>query len=348
MSVATSVKAGLDRLFAGQEDPLALGLARIVIAGILFLTALLHAGNVGEYFSDESMIYGRFARLAFPSRWSLFFTIHEPTAVRAIWAIGVVALGLWTVGLFTRVSAVVGMLVWISMYGRNHLLYAYPDQLALMLGFLLALMPAGRGLSLDARWRGRGGTVPIWCRRLIQLQLAIVYTVTGLEKTGDTWRVDGTAIYYTLTNPYNRHFDAGPLFAALQPWVLKPMTFAVLAWEIAFGPFVAYHWLRDTVGPAWRARLLRGWATPDLRWLMLGFGAAMHVGIQLGVYVLFFSPLIVGCYVAFFDSDELRRAAARVRRLLPWARATDPDRNSRHGLSVPGGRPPERAVDDRA
>ena len=313
---------GLDRLFAGQEDPLALGALRVAIAGILFLSALLHVGNVGEYFSDESMIHGRFARLAFPSRWSLFFTVTDPTAVRAIWALGVVALGMWTLGLFTRISAIVGMVLWVSMYGRNYLLYAYPDQLALMYGVLLATMPAGRGLSLDARWRGKGGTVPVWCRRLFQLQLAIVYTSTGLAKTGDTWWVDYTAIYYTLTNPYNRHFDAGPLFAALQPWLLKPMTFVVLWWELLFGGFTVWHWVRDMLG---KRLPIRGWKIPDLRWLFLGFGAAMHVGIQLGVYVVFFSPLIVGSYLCFFDSDELRRAHAWIgdrlgrlrRRLLP-------------------------------
>ena len=302
----------IDRLLSGQEDALALGVVRSVIAGILFVSALLHVGAVGEYFSDESMIHGRFAKLAFPSRWSLFFSVQDPLAVRMIWALGVLALGMWTVGLFTRISSVIGMLLWISMYGRNPLLYAYPDQLALLLGFLLALTPAGRGFSLDARWRGRGGTVPVWCRRIIQLQLAIVYTVTGLEKTGDTWRVDGTAIWYTLNNPYNRHFDAAPLLAALQPWVLKPMTFVVLIWEVSFGGFVAYHWLRDMIGrrlPFWPRRL------PDLRWLFLGFGAAMHLGIQLGVYVVFFSPLIVGAYLSFFDADELRGAAARLRRL---------------------------------
>jgi hypothetical protein len=314
----------LDRLFAGHEDAHALGLLRAVIAGILCLSALLHVGNVGEYFSDESMIHGRFARLAFPHRWSLFFTITDPTAVRAIWALGVAALAMWSLGLFTRVSAIVGMLVWISMYGRNHLLYAYPDQLALLFGFLLALMPTGRGFSLDARWRGKGGTVPIWCRRLVQLQLAIVYTATGLAKTGDTWRVDYTAIYYTLTNPYNRHFDAGPLFAWLQPWLLRPLTFVVVWWETLFGAFMAWHWTRDMLG---QRVPLRGWRIPDLRWLFLGFGAAMHVGIQLSVYVVFFSPLIVGSYLCMFDSDELRRMAgwirdrgARVRRrLLPWS-----------------------------
>lgn len=293
-----------DAMFSGQEDAFSLGVFRAAIAGVLFISALMHVGSVGEYFSDESMINDRFAAIAFPSRWSLFFTIRDPLAVRAIWAVGVVALAMWTVGLLTRVSSIIGMVVWISMYGRNPLLYAYPDQLALMFGALLALMPSGRGFSLDARWLGWGGTVPVWCRRILQLQLAILYVVTGLEKTGDTWRVDGTAIYYTLNSPYNRHFDAGPLFAALQPWVLRPLTYAVLVWEVSFGAFVVYHWLRELAG----GRLpVIGWRIPDLRWLFLGFGVALHVGIQISVYVVFFSPLTIGSYVCFLSSDELRR-----------------------------------------
>jgi hypothetical protein len=323
----------LDALLSGQEDALALGVCRAVIAGILFVSSLLHLGSVAEYFSDASMINGRFALLAFPSRWSLFFHVRDPLAVQVIWTIGTAALGMWALGLYTRITSLLGMLLWVSMYGRNPLFYAFPDQLSMLFGALMAMMPAGRGFSLDARLRGKGGTVPVWCRRVIQLQLGIVYTSTGLEKTGDTWQVDGTAIYYTLTNPYNRHFDIGPLIATLQPWVLRPMTFMVLIWEVAFGGFVAFHWLRDLAGGRF-LRVLdrrksdsgsfasgvrpRGWPIPDLRWLFLGFGVLVHVGIQLGVYVVLFSPLMVGTYAGFLTSAELRRLARTLRR--PFSR----------------------------
>lgn len=315
-SLAERWRRGLDACFAGHEDPLALGVTRAVVAGVLFLSALLHAGAVGEYFSDESMINGRFAALAFPSRWSLFFHIRDPLAVRAIWTLGLLGLLAWTVGLYTRVAAIVGLTLWISMYGRNPLLYAYPDQLALMFGVLVALMPAGRGFSLDARWRGKGGTVPLWCRRIVQLQLAILYTSTGLAKSGETWQESGTAIYYTLTNPYNRHFDIGPLLARVQPWLLRPLTYLVLVWEVAFAGFVAYDWLREALGRRlpWPRRERGGWRLPDLRWLFLGFGAVMHLAIQLGVYVMFFSLLCVGSYASFLTSAELRALAGRLRR----------------------------------
>src|SRR5690606_22575157 len=132
-------------------------------------------------------------------RFSLFFYVTDPTAVRLIFAVGVVAHLLWLVGLFTVPAAIVSWLCWVSMYGRNPLLYSLPDQLQMALCTLLMLMPSGRALSLDERWRGRGGTVGVWCRRVIQLQMAVVYVGTGLLKSGKTWHEEGTALYYALS-----------------------------------------------------------------------------------------------------------------------------------------------------
>jgi hypothetical protein len=289
-----------------REDGAALGLLRVVVVTIFTLALLTHVGAVAEYFSDDSMLAGRFARKAFESRWSLFFHVTDPWAVRAIFCVGAVAHLLWVVGLYTRVSAAVSWLLWMSMMGRNPLLYSLADQLLMVLVTLLAIMPTGRGLSLDAAWRGKGGTVPVWCRRMIQLQLAVVYVGTGLLKTGDTWREDGTALYYTLANPYNRHFDIPHILAALQPWVLRPMTWLVLCWEVGFGGFVVVHWIRELLG---RPRRL-----PDLRKPFLGFGIAMHLGIQAMLYVAWFSPLAIGAYTAFLSPEEARRLVNRLRR----------------------------------
>lgn len=288
----------VDVLALQGEDPTSLGLLRLLVVGVLTASLLTHIGAVAEYFSDDSVIAGEFAREAFPSRFSLFFWIREPWAVRALFGLGLVAHLAWWVGAYTRVAAVIAWLLWVSMFGRNPLLYSLADQLQMVLCTLLMLMPAGRGLSVDARFRGKGGTVPVWCRRIVQLQLAVLYTATGLLKDGSTWREEGTALYYALSNPYNRHFDIPQLLASLQPWLLRPMTFAVLVWEVAFGGFVALHWLRGALGRRW---------IPDLRWLFLGFGALMHLGIQSMLYVAWFSPLCVASYAAFLRPEESRR-----------------------------------------
>nr|WP_276598561.1 HTTM domain-containing protein [Nannocystis sp. SCPEA4] len=290
-----------DALLTGEEDPTALGLLRIGLVAVFTASLLSHVGAVAEYFSSAAPLSGTFARQAFPSRWSLFFSIDDPLAVQAIFAAGVVAHVLWLVGLFTRPAALVSALVWVSLVGRNPLLYAMPDQLHTAMIVWLALMPSGRGLSLDARWRGKGGPVPVWCRRIVQLQLAVLYTTTGLAKHGATWKSEGTAIYFSLVSPYNRHFDLTRALASLQPFVLRPITWLVLVWEVAFSGFVAAHWLRER----WRR-------IPDLRWLFLGFGVAMHVGIQLMMYVEWFTPLTLASYLAFLRPEEARRVVRRV------------------------------------
>lgn len=307
----------LDAALSGYEDPRALGVLRIAVVTISVLTMITHLGNVTEFFSARSVIGGEWAAHAFPSRYSYFFEHGDPSTVLFVFWLGLLSGVAWAAGFATRLSAVIHTFVWMSMYGRNPLLYAYPDQLTLMLLYLLALMPSGRGLSVDAwllaKFRERRGqdhakrlvAVPVWCRRVIQLQLAVLYTSTGLLKTGDTWREEGTAIYYTLTNPYNRHFDLSALLAGVQPWLLRPLTYAVLVWEVAFAGFVVVYWIRDALGRTGRK-------LPDLRWLFLGFGLAMHAGIQLALYIVWFTALMFASYLAFFSWEEMTAIARRV------------------------------------
>lgn len=295
----------LDATLLGTEDPTALGLLRIVLVAVMTASVLTHTGSVAEYFSDEAWLAGEAARKAFHSRWSLFFYVTDPWAVRAIFGVGVLAHGMWLVGYRTPVASFVAWALWVSMVGRNPLLYSLPDALHGVLAFVLMLLPTGRGLSLDARRNGPK-PVPVWCRRVVQLQIAAVYVSTGLFKSGVTWHRDGTALYYTLANPYNRHFAIMPLLAKLQPWVLRPITWLVLVWEIGFGGFVVSHWLRESF------QRPRRW--PDLRWGFLGFGLAMHIGIQVMLYVVWFTPLMIASYAAFLRPEEARGILRRLRR----------------------------------
>jgi hypothetical protein len=308
----------LDASLSRQEDASALGLARAVYGAVLTVVLLGHVGHVGEFFSDESVINGRFARLAFSDHWSLFlpaqkgqeeawhagFYVADPFWVRAVFAGGVVAHLMWTVGLFTRLAGVACLALWVSMIGRNPMLYAYPDHFLMAILVLMVLMPCGRGFSLDASWRGKGGTVPVWCRRLLHFQIAIMYLVTGLAKHGKTWHEDGTALYYSLMNPYNRHFALSSLWAHLQPWVLRPSTYLTLYWEICFPLFVVANWLREARS---EARWPRDW-----RWLFLGLGVMVHGGVWPLLYTVAFSPLVLASYFAFLQPSEARKLIQRV------------------------------------
>lgn len=299
----------LGRLWLDPEDPTALGLVRIGVVAVLLCSLLTHVGAVADYFSNQAPLQGEWAREAFPSRTSIFFWIDAPWAVRTIFAIGVVAHVLWLVGRWTVPASVVAWLVWVSMSGRSPLLYSLPDQLQMATCTLLMLMPSGRGLSLDARRYG-ARPVPVWCRRVLMIQLATLYTATGLLKSGPTWHRDHTALYYALVNPYNRHFDAAGLWASMQSWMLGPMTAVVVWYETLFAAFLVLHAIRHLV----RARIgPRRWLI-DLRVPILGFGIAMHVGIQMAMYVAWFSPLVLASYLAFLTPDEARWTVTKIRR----------------------------------
>jgi len=294
----------LDATLLRQEDATALGLLRVVLVSVFTLSMLTHVGAVAEYFSDASMLSGNYAQRAFHSRWSIFFWFPSPLAVQCIFGLGVVAHLLWLLGLFTRISSLVAFAVWASMVGRNPLLYSMPDQFHTVLAFYLMLLPAGRGLSLDAKWRGKGRSVPVWCRRILQLQLAVLYTGGGMLKHGPAWTESGTAIYYAAVNPYNRHFLAGSALAWLQPYVLRPLTYTVVVFEVAFAGFVLLHWVREATGFR---------RVPDLRRWFLGYGVLMHLGIQSLMYVAWFTPLTLGTYVSFARPDEARAWLAKLR-----------------------------------
>ena len=67
--MSARAKGILQRLVLEEEDPEALGLLRILLVFVFTLALLAHVGSIAEYFSDASMIRGRYARMAFHSRW---------------------------------------------------------------------------------------------------------------------------------------------------------------------------------------------------------------------------------------------------------------------------------------
>jgi len=299
MTLVRSGLAAWGRLFLAREDPAALGALRIALVGVFLVNLLSHVGAVGDYFSAHSTLTTRMAREAFPDTVSLFFWIDGPYGVRVLFVLGVLAHVGWLVGAYTRVCALASWIVWMSLLGRQPWLYSLADQLLLTLCTWLMLTPSGGGLSVDAL-RGRGQRTPVWARRLIQLQLAVLYITTGAMKTGMTWRSEGTALYYALAQPYTRHFAWTETLAELQPWVLRPLTWVVLTWELGFAVFVALLWLREAVPRASRV--------PDLRPAFLGFGVLMHLGIAATMFVVIFSPLVLAAYLAFLRPRELRAA----------------------------------------
>lgn len=225
-----------------------------------------------------------------------------------------------TLGLGGRVVAFLTLQGYTGLTGLNWTASGGYDA---MLGNALWLLVLGNGTaawSLDAVVRARRGleprTIYAWPRYLVILQLVVVYTATGLQKSSALWTPAGgyEALYWVLVEPTWRRFS-DPTFAAdLAPW-LRVATAVTWHWECAAPLLLLFLWYRRTAG---RPGRLRRWSNRlDLRGWWLGIGVALHLGILALLDVGPFSFATLAYYPAVLTPEELRSA---FRRALPAGR----------------------------
>jgi hypothetical protein len=134
--------------------------------------------------------------------------------------------------------------------------------------------------------------VPAWPQRVLQLQLCMVYLVTGLWKsTGRTWR-EGSAVGIVLQLGEFQRFPI-PDFL-MTPAMSQAMTWGTLLFEFGFPVLV---WV------------------PRLRVPMLLAGIAFHAGLDWVLNVQLFQWVITSYYILFLHPRPRARAAAPVQRL---------------------------------
>jgi len=130
--------------------------------------------------------------------------------------------------------------------------------------------------------------VPIWPLRLMRIQVAAIYFVTGLWKLNSVlWR-DGSALHYVFENPQFRRFTmlASP---AWDPWTTVA-TYATLAWELSFA-FLLFH--------------------PRARRWALAAGVVVHLGMWATLELGPFSWVMLASYAAFLNPAGIRRVVER-------------------------------------
>jgi hypothetical protein len=120
-----------------------------------------------------------------------------------------------------------------------------------------------------------------WALRLLFVQMALIYVCNGVYKlAGADWR-RGESLYYVLCDLTLTRYS----FAQFPPplWLLRLLSWAVLAWEVGFPLWVG-----------WRRTRVAG----------LCFGAAFHLGIFASLELGGFAPYMLTLYLP----------------LLPWER----------------------------
>ncbi len=222
-----------------------------------------------------------------------------------------VAAALMLVGVFGRLPVLVAAVATKVAFGQNYDVSGAGDALLANALFLLLLGDCTATLSLDCRLRtGRfvdDTPVPAWPRRLAVLQLAVMYTTTGLQKLVSTaWLpLDGfSALFQILQSP---HWARWPTLVSTTGAALvvplAVLTAVTTLWECTF---VVVLWKRR-----WRAR----YAVT---------GVLLHAGIFLLMEVGVFSLLSVAFYPVLFAPRGPSSSSSSSSSNAPASRAAPP------------------------
>jgi hypothetical protein len=277
-------------------DPLPLAVVRIATGLILIWSCLVWLLDADAFFGPRGWLApGEVWRLNDqPWQWSWFFAADDPTAVRVLGGIALVAAILLTLGLATPLAATVSLIGLVCAANRAPLnTFGLDDTLGLLL-IGLVVGPSGARLSLDAQLfdgaeqgRGAASVRANLALRLIQVHLCVVYFFSGCGKLfGASWW-EGTALWGAAANVQYRTLDL--TWLARHPLVVNALTLATLFWEVAYAALI---WPRLT------------------RPVFLGLAALVHLGIGLAMGMMEFGLAMLVANLAFVP-------AASWRRLLP-------------------------------
>jgi len=313
-----------DRFWFSKADPLPLGVIRIFTGIVVLYVHLVYSldlismvGPEGwldrsatDYLRHDYPFWGVQSNWTDlpseplakgqPGVWSVYFHLDEPVWIVTMHVTFLVAMFLFTIGLATRLTAV---LTWVGVmsYIQRLPIFMYGmDTIMIVVSSYLMIGPAGATLSVDrllAKWWARRKGLPPppvrpsvsanFALRLMQIHFCMIYMASGLSKLqGPAWW-NGTAVWGTLANysfaPLNwpvyvefLRFLAEHRF--LWELLMVVGTYATVALEISF-PFLV-----------WR---------PKLRWLMVSASILMHTAIGLIMGLSTFS-LFMFCLVLAF------------------------------------------------
>ena len=284
------------------------GVMRILLGMVFVMTTIDIWPDLAVLVGPDGVFHEGSARRGFRlARWTYFDHLDSMTAVTFVHAVALVANILFMLGFKSRTMGIISVIAHTALYQRNSWFMNGGDRLVREFGFYICLVPCGASLSVDAWLKNKARVakgltpilspkVPIFGLRVIQLQIAFVYFISGIEKWGSGSWQRGSALYYSLSTDNYLRSDwlVAPLLDGRAGYeLLKIGTMVTLYWECFF-------WLLVL----WR----------PTRWLALVVGVGLHVGIHMTLMVAFFSFVSMWAYLAFLPDDWVERIEAWWRR----------------------------------
>lgn len=231
-------------------NPATLSMVRVLAGMLLFYTHLVWSFDLSAFFGQNGWLPAQMmhdlqlATNAGEPRlvWSYFNYIQSPAILWTVHIAALVVFFLLTIGLFSRIMAVLAYVIAVSYANRvTPGAFFGLDVINCMLAMYLMLGPCGARYSLDRIWRlRRGGPVEVapsvtanLAIRLLQVNMCIIYVFSGLGKLqGASWW-SGEAVWISSANlEYQYLIDMTRL--ANHPWLTALMTYTIAFWELSY------------------------------------------------------------------------------------------------------------------
>jgi hypothetical protein len=307
-------------LWDRREGPESLALLRVLVPLVILLDFLAALGL--------GLLPGLWAPPPHGLGWAGVTDAAPPltrllgASPRTAWlVVGLAVLGavLLLVGLFHRAGALCLAL------GSAELARLAPDGeraidvLLRIAVIVLAFSRADACWSVSAWLRARSGRpplleIPAWPRQLLFLQLVWVYFSAAHNRGGAAWWPSGelSAIANVLSDPHYARFAPG-WTAAVFP-LTQLSTALTMVFEFGAPLLVPLTLLdRRHVDGGVAGRLVRRFR---LRYVYLGLGALLHLGIWLTLRLGIFSLGMLSLYAVLLEPSEIRAAIARFGRAV--------------------------------
>ncbi|HEY2157820.1 MAG TPA: DCC1-like thiol-disulfide oxidoreductase family protein [Isosphaeraceae bacterium] len=313
-NLGRDARAAWDQFAFAPADPTPLGVVRVAAGALAFWTVFVYGLDLHAYLGSDGWMSPMAVRQAFegrPAAWSFWWLVPDGL-LRPAWVACLVILALFTVGLWSRVTAVLAWAIVVSTARRAPAsLYGFDQINSTWLLYLAATGASGRAVSLDrflarfkrhrlelvrrpksGQWTPSSGVpepsvAANLALRLIQCHLVFIYAMAALAKfQGQAWWT-GNAFWGIAAAGEFRLFDL--TWLAAYPTLIQLFTHTGLALELGYPVLV--------------------WVRP-IRPLMMTLIVLMHVGIGLTLGLTEFSLAMIAGNLAFCDGRWLRSLVA--------------------------------------
>ncbi|MBX2797727.1 MAG: HTTM domain-containing protein [Myxococcales bacterium] len=305
--------------WAVQEHPRSLALVRICLGLVILweFMEIFRLDLVVALFGSQDV--GGLSDALSRAKPPLVYRVLPGTveSAKLLHAIPTVAAFMFTCGLFTRTSALVLLLSWAQF---AHILPAADrgiDTLCRDVLWIFTFAPAGACWSADAlirsgKWEGDGALVGAWARRLIILQLVVMYFMAGVQKTGVHWYPMGhfAALYFILLDPAIGRYDF--TFLANQPFFFFTQlgTAGTILFQDSYPLVLLWIHYRNTPDRPGRLRAFANrW---HLDWVWIVTGGVFHLLLALTMELGIFPWAMLALYPAWLRPQDLKRVMDRV------------------------------------